>query len=150
MNHTIGSGGLHEQYPSDYSILSAKFSKYHKNDLNILLHFVTTPLGFLGAFGFVRCMTNSSTLNVFIVMVYLTSLFHLPLGTFLGTCLISCFLLFFCRKLKLGMYSSLLFLVLGYTLQDVAHFITGEETFQESYSAGGHVRTYIYKFNFTI
>ena len=48
-------------------------------------------------------------------------------------------IVYFVRKLKLNVYGSLAFIVMGYMLQDLSHWGTGEKTFQSTYSAGGSI-----------
>lgn len=58
---------------------------------------------------------------------------------FVGTGLLSMAILFFARQLRLNWFASLSIIVIGYILQDFAHLLAGEDTYQSSYSAGGHV-----------
>lgn len=74
--------------------------------------------------------------------VYLLSLLPIvPNGIFAGTVVLSGIILYFVRRLRLNLFGSLAFIVMGYMLQDLAHWGTGEKTFQSTYSAGGSVRS---------
>lgn len=129
--------------PSDeYLRLGAEFGKYHKDPANVFLHFVTTPMGLVGAISILRRITNSSSIVMSIMAVYLLSLLPVvPNGDFYGTVFLCGAIVLIARQLKLGFWASLALVVTGYLLQDLSHLGTGELTFQSTYSAGGHVST---------
>lgn len=123
-----------------YQHVSHEFSKYHQDPTNVGLHFVTTPLAMIGAFSILHTYTSSSSMAMSLVFFYLLSLLPtLPNGVFAGTVILCGIILACSRQLKLGFKTSIAFVVLGYLLQDLAHLGTGEQTFQSTYSAGGHV-----------
>ena len=53
-------------------------------------------------------------------------------------CTVAC-LLMLESKMKLGWISSLVLIVVAYGGQDLAHYVTGEKTYQSSYSDGGQI-----------
>lgn len=123
-----------------WDTLSTDFSKFHKVPLNVLLHFVTSPLGLIGAFSLIRYATKSSSSLITLTSFYLLSLLPIvPNGVFYGTAFLCMLIVLTCRYLKLSVISSLAFIFLGYILQDLSHMATGEETFQSTYSKGGHI-----------
>ena len=125
-----------------FLLLSTEFSKYHMNNVNIWVHFLTTPLGFLGVLSLIRASTNSSTISVAVTLVYCLSLLHsVSSGVLLGTVLLCMLVLLMSRYLTLGVRASLVCVVLGYTLQDAIHYIVDEASFQSTYSDGGHIDT---------
>jgi hypothetical protein len=124
----------------EYLRLGAEFGKYHKDPVNVFLHFVTTPMGLVGAISLLRRITNSSSIVMSLIAVYLLSLLPVvPNGDFYGTGFLCIVVVLIARQLKLGFLASLGVLGIGYLLQDLSHLGTGELTFQSTYSAGGHV-----------
>lgn len=139
MNTTTSSGN-HYDPASYYERLSSEFLKFHSQPANVLAHLLTTPLGMIGAFCLLRNYTKSSSLAMTVTALYLISLLPvLPSGEFLGTLVLCGVILFASRTIKLNFWSAFGLIVAGYVLQDAAHYLTGEKTFQSSYSAGGHV-----------
>lgn len=125
-----------------FKMLSEDFSQYHQDPVNVMLHFFTTPLGLLGFFCLLRSFTNTSTPGCIVVLAYTMSLVPvLPFGAFVGTVAMCLFILWACRSAGASKTTSMCLIVAGYVLQDLSHMITGEKTFQQSYSAGGHVDT---------
>lgn len=125
---------------NQYLEMSDKFQSFHQNPTNVLLHMLTTPLGFIGVFGLLRNLTNGSTMSLAICMIYLLSLVRtLPLGVFLGTFLVCLVVGVSAKSIRLNIPMSMALIVVGYVLQDLAHMATQEQTFQASYSNGGHV-----------
>jgi hypothetical protein len=124
----------------DYLRLGHEFGNYHKDPANVLLHFVSTPLGLIGAISLLRSATNSSSVAMSAVFLYLLSLLPIvPNGDFYGTAIFCGLIVLAARLLKLGTITAASLIVLGYVLQDLAHLGTGESTFQSTYSEGGHV-----------
>mmetsp|Transcript_40090 Transcript_40090/g.40886 ORF Transcript_40090/g.40886 Transcript_40090/m.40886 type:complete len:683 (-) Transcript_40090:610-2658(-) len=124
----------------EFQSLSSKFGEYHKDPVNVVLHLITTPLGCIGFFSIMMWLTKSTTPTGVLCLVYLISLLPcVSLGVFMGTALVILLILASARSLKMGVAASLAMMIAGYLLQDLAHIITGEETFQSTYSAGGHV-----------
>jgi uncharacterized membrane protein YGL010W len=125
---------------ADYLRLGDNFSRYHEDPANVLLHFFSTPLGFIGAISLLRKATNSSSVAMSVVFFYLLSLLPIvPNGDFYGTAIFCAIIVLCARLLKLGTVAALSLIVLGYALQDLSHLGTGEATFQSTYSEGGHV-----------
>ena len=130
----------HISYEAHFLDLSKRFNIFHQNDLNIFIHFLTTPLGVLGFISLIRILTNSSTIGVAISLFYIMTLLPtVSSGVLFGTALMTFIIVISSRKLQLGLWKSLSCIVLGYLLQDLSHFLTGESTFQSTYSDGGHV-----------
>jgi len=119
----------------EYLDINAKFAQFHQNPTNVLIHLVTTPLGFVGLFGLLRQISQGSTISLVICMIYMLSLVRaLPVGVFIGTW-ISCIIIgTAAKRLQLGVKSSIAMIVVGYILQDLAHLATSEATYQSSYS----------------
>jgi hypothetical protein len=132
---------------AEFTALDRKFHLYHLDTTNILLHCITTPLGFFGFLGLVKYFTRSTTATSVLCLTYILNLVaSVPLGVFLGTFVTLAVCLFGAYKLRLGLFPALVLIALAYVLQDLAHMMTGEQTLQSTYSAGGHVRDNIYSF----
>mmetsp|Transcript_15947 Transcript_15947/g.35289 ORF Transcript_15947/g.35289 Transcript_15947/m.35289 type:complete len:664 (+) Transcript_15947:182-2173(+) len=125
-----------------YRGISSAFGKYHLDPVNVLMHFVTTPLGLIGAVSLLRGYTKSSSVAMTVCSFYLLSLLPaVPNGVFAGTALLCAGIVLAARSVRLSVVASLVMVVLGYLLQDMAHLATGEVTFQSTYSNNGHVDT---------
>lgn len=126
------------EYPSayrQYSEMSAEFQQFHQKDLNIFLHFLTTPLGFLGFLGLIRSGTNSSTIVVVLSLLYMLSLIQtVTSGALIGTAIICIALLAIARSLRLSAMASMTCIALGFALQEAAHWMVKEDTYAGSYS----------------
>ena len=127
-------------YFDEFIALSSKFSAYHKDPINIALHFITTPLGFFGFLSLIMSVMQSTSAAAVLSLVFIVSLMaSVPVGAFVGTLLLTVLCLLAARQAKLRPVASLLVIAAAYVLQDLAHVITGEKTYQSSYSAGGQV-----------
>lgn len=135
-----GSGSLGFEAAKYYEDLSQAFSIYHRDPVNVALHFLTTPLGLIGAFSLLNTYTKSISATLLITFCYLLSLLPiLPSGDFYGTVLMSIIIVFCSRAFRLTFFEAMAFVVIGYVLQDMSHIATGEPTFQGTYSDGGHI-----------
>ena len=122
---------------SEFELLANQFVQFHKDPLNVFLHFVTTPMGLLGALGLLRYVTNSSSLVSVLILGYMVSLLpSLSSGVFIGTAIIAAAIFALVRRLELSFISCMILIVGGYMMQDAAHVWTGEKTFQQSYTKG--------------
>jgi hypothetical protein len=124
----------------EYQALFNSFAQFHQNHTNVLLHFITTPLGLIGLVSAIRAVTKSTSVaaSMFIgLLVYLLP--SLSVGTFILTALLILAIILISRKLNLCLTRSALLIVASYVLQDLAHWLTNEPSFQASYSNGGHV-----------
>lgn len=125
---------------NNFGALSVQFVQYHQDPTNVFLHFVTTPVGLIGALSLLHRASNSSSAALFLVSIYLLSLLPtVPNGIFVGTLFLSILIIYTTRQLKLNIPGALAFMAVSYLIQDLSHLGTGEETFQSTYSAGGHV-----------
>jgi hypothetical protein len=116
--------------------------------MNVLFHFITTPIGVLGVFGLIRKATKSASTLVFLSFLYLLSLLPVvPNGVFFGTAILCASIVQLTRVLELNVVLSIALIVIGYFAQDLAHYFTGEATFQDSYTEdGAHVRVILMKY----
>jgi uncharacterized membrane protein YGL010W len=126
-----------------YNKLSDEFAGFHTDSVNVLFHLVTTPLGLVGTVSLIHAYTKSWSFVVAASCIYLISLLPaVPNGVFIGTSLFCGVITLAAKELRLTLVSSVMLIILGYILQDLAHMGTGEKTFQSSYSAGGDVRCF--------
>mmetsp|Transcript_846 Transcript_846/g.496 ORF Transcript_846/g.496 Transcript_846/m.496 type:complete len:679 (+) Transcript_846:92-2128(+) len=136
----VQDSNLAVQAALHYDELSQQFTLFHKDPVNVALHFVTTPLGLIGAFSLLNSYTKSMSTTLLITFCYLLSLLPtLPSGDFYGTVLLSLLIVFCSRAFRLTFFEAVAFVVIGYVLQDMSHIATGEPTFQGTYSSGGHI-----------
>lgn len=130
-------------YPSaegEYGLLREDFLKFHQCERNIMLHLFTGGLGFIGACGLIyRCSNRSLGTLALVISIYAVYL----VGTIPFELVLAVALLFgvvvvpVVKAFDLGLAWSLALLVLAYLGQDAAHYLTGEATFQSSYSGPG-------------
>jgi uncharacterized membrane protein YGL010W len=124
-----------------YRTISSGFGGCHQDPVNVALHFVTTPLGMVGAFSLLHTYTQSSSFGIVLATVYLLTLLPtVPSGVFVGTAVLCAMIVLLARQWKLNFPIAIFMVVCGYLVQDMAHLATGEPTFQASYSNGGQVR----------
>jgi len=147
LNNTFSAAGFNEKMHqgldrSYYTDLYSKFSEFHQNEYNIFFHLLTTPLGLLGLMSLIRVITNSSTIGMAMASFYVLTLVaveQLPLSVFFGTTALVFVIMMSSRALKLNMISSFVCIALGYGLQDLAHIITGEKTYDSTYALSGEL-----------
>lgn len=120
-----------------YEHLRDGFMKFHQNDINIMLHLFTGGLGVIGGCSLVYRFSNRSigTLSLLLIL-YIASLagavppeLVLVVAIFLSVVAVSVV-----QVLDLGVVWSVAAVVLAYLGQDMAHYLTGEATFQSTYS----------------
>jgi hypothetical protein len=120
-----------------YLSLANDFSKFHLSPVNVAMHMITTPLGVLGLLCLVRGMSNSTSLVATFMLMYIISLSSsLSVGSFVGTVALCGILLLTARKINFSFVLCVVCIGIAYGLQDAAHYITGEQTFQASYTEG--------------
>lgn len=140
-NSTTAILGAFQIDPTEhYRSISHGFGECHLDPVNVALHFLTTPLGMIGAFSMLYSYTKSSSIAITVMSVYLLSLLPaVPNGVFAGTAFLCAVIVFLASKWKVSFLFAIGMIVCGYMLQDMSHLATGERTFQASYSNGGHV-----------
>ena len=130
-----------------YEDLTRQFCEYHKNSVNIALHLVTTPMAIMSIFLVLRNLLFPATDAVesyvgylkYVNLVYGASLLlNVQLKIWLLTCG-QLFLMYYLTTayllpLQLSTANCGLLFCFGYFGQDFAHYISGEPTFQSSYS----------------
>jgi hypothetical protein len=68
-------------------------------------------------------------------------------GVYAGAVFFSMIIVLACKKLNLNITKSIIFILLGYILQDLSHYAFQEPTYQSGYTKnGGHVSIYYYNY----
>lgn len=116
-----------------FRCLSTSFHDCHRHPLNVALHLVTTPLGiFAGLLLLARLHPLAPPL---VVAAYLVSLRKsLPTRLWARTALCLAPLSYLPGLIDVGPFAPVGLLCAAYFGQDLAHFLTGEATFQRSYA----------------
>lgn len=119
----------------NYAVLANKFELFHKDPTNVFFHFLTTPIGLVGFLGLLLHYFLSRKYLAILSICYIVSL--LPIVNFdvyIGSLLLWGIIVFVALKLKLRPFYSIVFILIGYFGQDLSHYLTGEKTFQSSYT----------------
>lgn len=113
-----------------FAKVSSEFRKYHTHPLNIFLHLVTTPLGIFGLLSLFDFNTAVNIVGLHVSSLALILPFTLWLTYFgmLGS------MVFLAQFLNATIFQSYVMMVVSYLVQELAHLICGEATFQSSYS----------------
>jgi hypothetical protein len=121
---------------SAYKQVSTEFHPFHRHDLNAFLHFWTTGLGIWGAVQLAMLYDLEKVVYAYAAIIALTC----PLATaVLHTLVVAAFVTlpaFSHKAVPLEMdslYICLAAIVLGYGLQDLAHYVCMEATYMGSY-----------------
>lgn len=120
-----------------YSVLREGFLKFHQDDCNVILHLFTGGLGVIGACCLVyRCSNRSLSTLSLLLALYASSLIGtvpLPLVVAVSVFL-ACIATPIVCAVDLSVTWSVVTVVIAYLGQDAAHYMTGEPTFQSTYS----------------
>merc|ERR1711871_556444 len=116
------------------------FRGYHTNSLNVAIHLITTPLCFIAAAGMLNLVTGTifATSGVALVYAFFTG-FAVPLGLYVASLILLLGIVAASAVIVSGPVATLSLKSLGllflgaYIAQEMAHWITGEKTFQGSY-----------------
>jgi len=112
--------------------LCAEFCSCHQQPLNIALHALTTPLCLVALLGLLAQWSIAASASVVVVYLGLLAAF-VPGRIWAATAVASALLLGAALLIPLGWVAAAGLFILGYTLQEVAHWLTGEPTLQSSY-----------------
>lgn len=127
-------GGLKFQKEFGYYQLAEDFRQYHSNDVNVGLHLITTPLCFIAVACLVANVTRRAFLFDFGAFAYFVSLIDkVPIQQLFVVALMLISIRLTAARLNLGFWISLVVFGISYFMQDVAHWITNESTFQSTY-----------------
>jgi hypothetical protein len=114
-----------------YRYIAQEFHSFHRNDLNVLMHLFTTTLGVWGAIQTVLGNWSSASSGLYAVYIYaLAVILTCPIPTgILHTVLIAVLINIPSPSLSF----SLVAVISGYVLQDVAHYVMHEPTYLGAY-----------------
>mmetsp|Transcript_454 Transcript_454/g.490 ORF Transcript_454/g.490 Transcript_454/m.490 type:complete len:584 (+) Transcript_454:174-1925(+) len=119
-----------------YKEIARDFMGCHTNPLNVALHLLTTPACFVTAFSILNSITSSCKGTQFVSMVYVLSLFNtLSFPLWLSTALATAGIGYLACTLQLSIPFAIGGFVAAYVCQDLAHYISGEITYQSTYMA---------------
>mmetsp|Transcript_11528 Transcript_11528/g.30008 ORF Transcript_11528/g.30008 Transcript_11528/m.30008 type:complete len:583 (+) Transcript_11528:60-1808(+) len=119
--------------PTGFEAHRIGFRKFHRGTLNVLLHAGLTPAGLLGGLGLVA-NAASAEVAAAVAAVYAASLaFVLPIGLLVSSAVATAALAILTAQLALGWTASAALIAVSYFGQDLAHWLTGEATYQSSY-----------------
>eukprot|EP01060_Flectonema_neradi_P006732 TRINITY_DN14604_c0_g1_i1.p1 TRINITY_DN14604_c0_g1~~TRINITY_DN14604_c0_g1_i1.p1 ORF type:complete len:593 (+),score=60.64 TRINITY_DN14604_c0_g1_i1:37-1815(+) len=113
--------------------LSKEFRQYHRNSLNVVLHLVTTPLGWCAS---LKLMNMAGIPVEVVILAYmLVVMLSVPLAITVATALLHAAMYFAvvttsddCKAVAFATFIG------SYIAQDISHWLCGEPTFQSSYS----------------
>jgi len=131
MEQIVANDDVTEQFLE----LCDKFRSFHATDTNVYLHLLTTPLAVWAAIATINKISGQSYPSVGIIAGYLVALsVEVSSAVFIPTaaCVTAIVLLSVPGARASWLLLAVLFCV-GYFGQDLAHWGTGEETFQSSY-----------------
>ena len=114
-----------------FDILSHCFCKFHTNPVNVFLHLITTPLGIMCFIHLVFPENHQDTLAFAYCGFLLISTRRIILVALTGIALYG--MLTLNAFLNMSTANALMGISLAYCFQDLAHWMTGEHTFQSTY-----------------
>jgi Phospholipid methyltransferase len=117
----------------NWNSLLEDFLKYHQNPLNKFLHLLSTPLGLLAILALAQ--NASDYVPIAICSIYALSLLgRLPYWLWTATTIVLASLAWLAISISPSILVSLIMLPSAYILQDIAHWVTGEKSYQSSYT----------------
>ncbi len=123
----------YNQLLNNWNSLLEDFLKYHQNPLNTFLHLISTPMGLLGILALAQ--HASAYASIALCFIYALSLFgRLPYWLWAVTIVVLSNLTWLAILISPSILVSFIILPSAYILQDIAHWVTGEKTYESSYS----------------
>lgn len=112
---------------------SVGFHKFHRGTLNVALHLILTPIGIAGAAALVAKATSATAMTA-VAAVYGASLAAMvPFPLFVASAVVLAGIAVAVAHMGLGWAAGVALVLVGYFGQDLAHWVTGEATYQSSY-----------------
>lgn len=134
---SMAGGGGGGDATAAYTELREGFMKFHQDNANVIMHLFTGGLGVIGGCCLVyRCSNRSvGTLSVLLALYAASLIGTVPLQLVVAVAVfLAGVAVPVVRAADLGVKASIVAIVIAYLGQDAAHFITGEATFQSTYS----------------
>jgi hypothetical protein len=118
-----------------YNNLSNNFNLYHNNNINILIHLITTPLSILELISIINKIFNNTSFTKILSLVYCISLVYndIPFNVLYLTSYSISIIVVISNKIKMKLLYNILLFIVGYLAQDLSHYLTNESTYQSSY-----------------
>jgi uncharacterized membrane protein YGL010W len=125
-----------------YNNLSNKFNLYHKNNINILIHLITTPLSILEIISIINKISNNTLFVKTLGLIYYISLAYndIPFNVLCLTSYAISTIVVISNKIKMKLLYNILLFIVGYLAQDLSHYLTNEATYQSSYISDNFIR----------
>ncbi|KAI8894086.1 hypothetical protein BC833DRAFT_624275 [Globomyces pollinis-pini] len=115
----------------NFNSLSKEFNAYHLSHLNVLLHLFTTTSFYFSTISLLLSVNNA----IFIIQAYCILLFlSIPTHLAVVSTTIITINSLLASYFALSNYQSIAIFICSYIAQDLAHYITNEETYQSAYS----------------
>lgn len=111
------------------------FLACHRRPLNVALHCLTTPLSIFGLLSLLN-LAWPAAWAVLAVLYGVVVAGIAPAKTTLVTMIVVMGLGIASWTMPVGLYASVAIFGIGYVVQEVAHWLTGESTFQSTYASG--------------
>ena len=122
----------------EFKDLSRDFRKYHSNSLNVALHLLTTPLALLSLLRIVAFGLGAAWVSAICALYCMALVPRLPGPMWVANTVCMATLSWAAINLvQWAPLTSTLMLAVGYFGQDLAHWMTGEATFQSTYIQKG-------------
>lgn len=110
------------------------FRKHHRSTLNVVLHLALTPMGLLGALGALARASSPGAASAAAAAYAASLALAVPFPLFAASALAMVGLAAACAHLSLDYAACAGLLAASYFGQDLAHWLTGERTYQSSYA----------------
>jgi hypothetical protein len=128
---------------SGFLALCEKFRVHHQTALNLLLHLITTPLGFLAAVSisnnnveFMHAYGTGAVLSIALALYSLSLLLcKIPSTVWILNTGSLAAIALAAHAVALTNVQASMLLAVSYFSQDLAHYITGESSFQSTYQS---------------
>lgn len=113
------------------------FLNCHQNPYNQALHLISTPLGLWAILSLISFWSSYATITI--ATLYVISLWgKLPIRIWIVTTVASAILVYLAISIQPFLAIALLALPISYGLQEAAHLLTGEVTYQSTYMDKGN------------
>eukprot|EP00238_Polyblepharides_amylifera_P002811 CAMPEP_0196582902 /NCGR_PEP_ID=MMETSP1081-20130531/41225_1 /TAXON_ID=36882 /ORGANISM="Pyramimonas amylifera, Strain CCMP720" /LENGTH=583 /DNA_ID=CAMNT_0041903623 /DNA_START=227 /DNA_END=1978 /DNA_ORIENTATION=- len=117
--------------------LSRDFQQYHKNALNMALHLVTTPAGYIAVLALIQSYASLHAQQTATALYAVCLLASLPIKLWSVTACFLFVLSWVTSQLDISNVLAIGLVAFSYFGQDFSHWLTGEKTYQSTYTKDG-------------
>ena len=117
----------------EWSALASDFRSFHTHPLNVALHLVTTPAALIGGTVLLAHYCGQAMAVAVHIVWMLLIIPSTPSPLWVTSAAVHTLVCLVAAQASLSTIQSVILLVVGYFMQDVAHLLTCEPTFQSSY-----------------